>query len=143
MAADHLDHASDADLAALAESGTVAVLLPGVSLTMQEPAPDGRRFWDAGVRVAIATDCNPGTSYVETMSFIIALAATTAGLTPSEALWAATAGGALALGKHDRGIIADGYVGDLVLLDTPSFEHLVYRPDGDLVNRVIKWGVPV
>jgi imidazolonepropionase len=75
VAADHLDHASDADLAALADAGTVAVLLPGVSLTMQEPAPDGRRFWDAGVRVAIATDCNPGTSYVETMPFITALAA--------------------------------------------------------------------
>jgi imidazolonepropionase len=143
VAADHLDHASDADLAALADAGTVAVLLPGVSLTMQEPAPDGRRFWDAGVRVAIATDCNPGTSYVETMPFIIALAATTAGLTPSEALWAATAGGALALGKHDRGIIADGYLGDLVLLDAPSFEHLVYRPDGDLVDRVIKRGTPI
>ncbi len=143
VAADHLDHASDADLAALADVGTVAVLLPGVSFTMQEPAPDGRRFWDAGVRVAIATDCNPGTSYVETMPFIIALAATTAGLTPSEALWAATAGGALALGEHDRGIIADGYIGDLVLLDAPSFEHLVYRPDGDLVDRVIKRGVPV
>jgi imidazolonepropionase len=143
VAADHLDHASDADLAALADAGTVAVLLPGVSLTMQEPAPDGRRFWDAGVRVAIATDCNPGTSYVETMPFIIALAATTAGLTPSEALWAATTGGALALGKHDRGIIADGYLGDLVLLDAPSFEHLVYRPDGDLISRVIKAGTPV
>jgi imidazolonepropionase len=95
------------------------------------------------VRVAIATDCNPGTSYVETMPFIIALAATTAGLTPSEALWAATTGGALALGKHDRGIIADGYLGDLVLLDAPSFEHLVYRPDGDLISRVIKAGTPV
>ncbi len=143
VAADHLNHASDADLAALADAGTVAVLLPGVSLTMQEPAPDGRRFWDAGVRVAIATDCNPGTSYVETMPFIIALAATTAGLTPSEALWAATAGGALALGKPDRGVITAGYLGDLVLLDAPSFEHLVYRPDGDLVDRVIKRGVPV
>jgi imidazolonepropionase len=143
VAADHLDHASDTDVAALADARSVAVLLPGVSLTMQEPAPDGRRFWDAGVRVAIATDCNPGTSYVETMPFIIALAATTAGLTPSEALWAATAGGALALGRHDRGIIADGYLGDLVLLDAPSFEHLVYRPDGDLVDRVIKRGVPV
>ncbi len=143
VAADHLDHASDEDLVALAEAGTVAVLLPGVSFTMQEPAPDGRRFWDAGVTVAIATDCNPGTSYVETMPFIIALAATTSGLTPDEALWAATVGGARALGKHDRGIIAEGYVGDLVLLAAPSFEHLVYRPDGDLVTRVIKAGVPL
>jgi imidazolonepropionase len=143
VAADHLDHASEEDLLALATAGTVAVLLPGVSLTMQQPPPDGRRFWDAGVPVAIATDCNPGTSYVETMPFIIALAATTSGLTPEEALWAATAGGALALGKHDRGIVAPGYAGDLVLLAAPSFEHLVYRPDGDLVHRVIKAGVPL
>ncbi len=143
VAADHLDHASDQDLQALAEAGTVAVLLPGVSLTMQEPPPDGRRFWDAGIPVAIATDCNPGTSYVETMPFIIALGATTAGLTPQEALWAGTRGGALALGKHDRGIISEGHLGDLVLLRAPSFEHLVYRPDGDLVSRVIKAGVPI
>jgi imidazolonepropionase len=143
VAADHLDHASDEDLAALAAAGTVAVLLPGVSFTMQQPAPDGRRFWDAGVPVAIATDCNPGTSYVETMPFIIALAATTSGLTPSEALWAATRGGALALGMQDRGVIAEGYIGDLLLLDAPSYEHLVYRPDGDLVRRVIKAGVPL
>lgn len=143
VAADHLDHASDEDLAALAAAGTVAVLLPGVSLTMQEPPPDGRRFLDAGLTVAIATDCNPGTSYVETMPFIIALAATTSGFTPEEALWSATAGGALALGKHDRGVIAEGFLGDLVLLDAPSFEHLVYRPDGDLIRRVVKAGVPL
>ncbi|MCZ7532249.1 MAG: imidazolonepropionase [Acidimicrobiia bacterium] len=143
VAADHLDHATDADLALLASAGTVAVLLPGVSLTMQEPPPDGRRFLDAGVTVAIATDCNPGTSYVETMPFIIALAATTSGFTPQEALWSATAGGAAALGLDDRGVIAEGRLGDLVMLDTPSYEHLVYRPDGDLVRRVIKRGIPV
>ena len=143
VAADHLDHATDGDVAALADAGTVAVLLPGVSFTMQEPAPDGRRFWDAGVPVAIATDCNPGTSYVETMPFIVALAATTSGLTPSEALWAATRGGALALGMPDRGVIAEGYIADLLLLDAPSYEHLVYRPDGDLIRRVIKAGVPL
>ncbi len=143
VAADHLDHATDADLTALAAAGTVAVLLPGVSLTMQEPPPDGRRFLDAGVTVAIATDCNPGTSYVETMPFIIALAATTSGFTPQEALWSATAGGAAALGLDDRGVVAEGKLGDLVMLDALSYEHLVYRPDGDLVRRVIKRGVPV
>ncbi|MEZ5176287.1 MAG: imidazolonepropionase [Acidimicrobiia bacterium] len=141
VAADHLDFATDADLVALARSGTVAVLLPGVSLTMVEPPPDGRRFIDAGVTVALATDCNPGTSYVETMPFIVALAATTSGLTPEEALWSATAGGAVALGLKDRGVIAAGKLGDLVMLDAASYEHLVYRPDGDLVRRVIKRGV--
>lgn len=140
IAADHLDHATDDDLAALAKAGTVAVLLPGVSYSMRDPAPDGRRIWDSGVTVAIATDCNPGTAYIETMPFIISLAAVTAGLTPAEALWAATRGGALALGLHDRGIIAPGKLADIVFLDAPSYEHLTYRPDGNLVSEVVKRG---
>ena len=143
VAADHLDHASEDDLAAIASAGTVAVLLPSVSLMMREPAPDGRRFIDAGVTVALATDCNPGTSYVETMPFIIALAAATSGMTPAEALWSATAGGAAALALTDRGVVAPGKLADVVMLDAPSYEHLAYRPDGDLVRRVIKRGVPV
>ncbi len=140
VAADHLDHSTDEDLQALARAGTVAVLLPGVSYSMREPAPDGRRMWDAGVTVAIATDCNPGTAYIESMPFVISLAAVTSGLTPGEAVWAATRGGALALGLHDRGIISEGRLADLVILDAPSFEHLMYRPDGDLVAQVIKRG---
>lgn len=141
VAADHLDHVNDDDLASLAQAGTVAVLLPGVSLTMQEPPPDARRFLDAGVTVALATDCNPGTSYVETMPFIIALGANTAGMTPAEAVLAATLGGAKALGLDDRGVIAEGMIGDAVVLAAPTFDHLVYRPDSNLVQRVIKRGV--
>lgn len=140
VAVDHLDYSSDEDLVSLARAGTVAVLLPGVSYSMREPPPDGRRAWDAGLTVAIATDCNPGTSYIETMSFIISLAVVMSGMTPDEAVWSATRGGALALGLHDRGVVAPRHLGDLVVLDAPSYDHLAYRPDGELVAQVIKRG---
>ncbi|MGI9666315.1 MAG: imidazolonepropionase [Acidimicrobiia bacterium] len=140
--ADHLDHATDNDLEALADAGTVAVLLPGVSYAMREPAPDGRRFWDSGVEVAIATDCNPGTSYIETMQFVISLAVVESNLTAGEAVWAATAGGARSLLLDDRGAVVPGMVGDLVAIGAPSHEHLAYRPDGDLVDLVVKSGQP-
>lgn len=140
-AADHLDHATDDDIAALGEAGTVAVLLPGVSYAMREPAPAARRFWDAGVTVALATDCNPGTAYIETMPFIISLGVVEANLTPAEAVWAATAGGAKALLLDDRGVLGPGMAADLVAIDAESHEHLAYRPDGDLVSFVVKNGM--
>lgn len=140
VAVDHLDYSSDEDLVSLARAGTVAVLLPGVSYSMREPPPDGRRAWDVGLTVAIATDCNPGTSYIETMPFIISLAVVMSGMTPDEAVWSATRGGALALGLHDRGVVAPRHLGDLVVLDAPSYDHLAYRPDGELVAQVIKRG---
>jgi imidazolonepropionase len=143
VAADHVDHATDEDLEAMAGAGTVAVLLPGVSYAMREPAPNGRRFWDAGLTVAIATDCNPGSAYVETMPFVISLAVVTSGFTSEEALWSATLGGALALGLEDRGVLAPGFAADLVVLDAPSYTHLAYRPDGDLVAAVLKSGVDI
>lgn len=143
VAADHLDHTTEEDLGALAAARTVAVLLPSVSMMMREPYPDARRFIDAGITVAIATDCNPGTSNVETMPFIIALAATSCGMTPAEALWSATAGGAAALGLEDRGVLAPGMVADLVILKEPSYEHLAYRPDANVISRVIKAGTLV
>jgi imidazolonepropionase len=143
ISADHVDYATDEDLAALVSAGTVAVLLPGVSYAMRTPPPDARRVWDAGVTVAIATDCNPGTAYVETMPFVISLAVVASGLTPNEAVWAATMGGALALGLDDRGAIAPGMVADMVILDAPSHVHLAYRPDGALPLEVIKRGVLV
>lgn len=137
---DHLDHVTEGDAAALAASGVVAVLLPGASLSMRTAQAPARMLWDAGVTVALGTDCNPGTSYVENMGFVVALACLEMGLTPDEALWAATRGSARSLRLDDRGHIAPGAVGDLVILDASSHHHIPYRPGTDLVWKVIKGG---
>lgn len=142
VSADHLDHATDDDLAAMAEAGTTAVLVPGVSYSLRTPYPDGRRIWDSGVTVAIATDHNPGTSPIETMPFAISLAVAGMGLTPDEAIWAATRGGATSLRLDDRGIVAPGAIADLVIVNGDPAD-LAYRPDRPLVSNVIKRGVVV
>ncbi len=118
----------------------MAVLLPGVSFTMRLPYPDPARFVAAGVPVALATDANPGTSCVLTMPFIIALAALNMGMAPDAAVWSATRGGALALNEADKGWLGPGAVADAVVLDAPSHLHLPYRPDDDVVWKVIKSG---
>jgi imidazolonepropionase len=140
VSADHLDHIDDDDIAALRESGAVAVLLPGVSLSLQVPQARGSDLWDAGVTVALATDCNPGTSYVETMPFVVMLACLEMGLSPEQAIWSATRGGAVALGLHDRGMIAPGAIGDLIVLNHPSYLHIPYRPDTPQIAEVVKRG---
>jgi imidazolonepropionase len=140
VSADHLDHVTPAGAEALRAAGTVAVLLPAVSLSMKAPQPPGRMLWDAGIPVAIATDCNPGTSYVENMALVVALAVLEMELTPEEAVWAATRGGALALEEERKGLIAEGSAPDLVVLDAPSAAHLAYRPGTTLVGSVIKDG---
>lgn len=139
--ADHLDHVTVADLAAMGAAGTVAVLLPAVSFSMRLPYANGRQIWDSGVTVALATDCNPGTAYVESMTFVIALAALNMGLTPDEAVWAATRGSAQSLRLDDRGHLVRGAVADVIILDAPTHLHIPYRPDGDLVAAVVKDGV--
>jgi imidazolonepropionase len=138
--ADHLDHATAEDAAALAAAGVVATLLPGASFSMRSPQAPGRMLWDAGVMVAIATDCNPGTSNIESMPLVIALACLEMGLTPEEAVWAATLGGARSLRLGDRGRVVPGAVADLVVLDAPSYRHIPYRPGTDLVWQVMKSG---
>ncbi len=141
--ADHLDHATPEDAVALREAGVVAVLLPAASFSLRTPQAPARMLWDAGVTVALATDCNPGTSYVESMPFVIALACLEMGLTPEEALWAATRGGALALEEPDKGRVVEGAVADLAVLDAPSYRHLPYRPGSDLIWAVVKDGTVV
>jgi imidazolonepropionase len=139
--ADHCTHLTDADVGALADAGVVATLVPGADFSTRSPVyPDGRRLWDAGVMVAVATDCNPGTSFTTSMPFVIALAVRECGLTPAEAVWAATAGGAAALQRDDVGRIALGARADLVVLDAPTHVHLAYRPGVPLVREVVHAG---
>lgn len=141
--ADHCTHLDDADMAALADSSTVATLLPGAEFSTRSPYPDARRLLDAGVTVAIATDCNPGSSFTTSMPFCLALAVREMRMTPDEALTAATRGGAAALRRDDIGRIDVGAVADLVVLDAPDPVHLAYRPGVDLIHQVWRSGVLV
>jgi len=133
---DHCTVVSDADVERLAHSNTVATLLPGAEFSTRGTYPSGRRLRDAGVVVALATDCNPGTSYVTSMSLVIALAVREMGLSVDEALWSATRGGARALRRDDVGHLAVGARADLVILDAPRAAHLAYRPGTSLVREV-------
>jgi imidazolonepropionase len=139
-AADHCTYLSDADVGALAASGTVATLLPGVEFSTRHPYPDARRLIDAGVCVAIASDCNPGSCFTSSMPFCVALAVREMRMTTSEAVWAATAGGARALRRDDIGHLGVGARADLVLLDAPSHAYLAYRPAVPLVAAVWQGG---
>ncbi|MGN6334135.1 MAG: imidazolonepropionase [Motilibacteraceae bacterium] len=141
--ADHCTHLTDADVDALRDSGTVATLLPGAEFSTRSPWPDARRLLDAGVTVALATDCNPGSSYTTSVPFCIALAVREMGMTPAEAVWAATAGGARALRRDDVGVLRPGARADLVVLDAPSYVHLAYRPGVPLVQQVWKDGARI
>jgi imidazolonepropionase len=138
--ADHCTHLDRADIEALAGSGTVATLLPGAEFSTRSSYPDARQLLDAGVKVALATDCNPGTSYTTSMPFVIALAVREMHMTTDEALFAATAGGAQALRRDDIGRLGPGDRGDLVLLDAPGAAHLAYRPGVDIVAAVVRAG---
>jgi imidazolonepropionase len=119
----------------------VATLLPGAEFSTRSPYPSGRRLRDAGVTVALATDCNPGTSYVTSMSFVIALAVREMGLSVDEAVWSATRGGAAALRRDDVGHLSVGARADLVILNAPRVAHLAYRPGASLVREVWRNGV--
>ncbi len=138
--ADHVTHLSDADVEALAGSRTVATLLPAVEFSTRSPYPDARRLLDAGVTVALAADCNPGSSFTTNMPFCIAVAVRDMGMTPDEAVWAATLGGARALRRPDVGHLGVGARADVVLLEAPSHVHLSYRPGVPLVARVWRGG---
>lgn len=138
--ADHCTHLTDADVDALAHSRTVATLLPGAEFSTRAQWPDARSLLDAGATVALSTDCNPGSSFTSSMAFCVALAVRDMGMTPDEALWSATAGGAAALRRTDVGRLTPGARADLVLLDAPSHVHLAYRPGVPLAWAVWRSG---
>jgi imidazolonepropionase len=137
---DHCTYLSDDDVSALAASETVATFLPATDFSTRQPYPDARRVIDAGAAVAVATNCNPGSSYTTSMSFCIALAVRDMHMTPEEALLAATRGGARALRRDDLGRLAPGARADAVILDCPSYTHLVYRPGVPLVGTTVMAG---
>ena len=137
---DHCTFLTDADVEALvgAAGTTVATLLPGVEFSTRSPYPDARRLLDAGVDLALATDCNPGTCNTASMPFVLALAVREMRMTAAEALVAGTVGGARALRRTDVGRIAVGSRADLAVLEAPSYEHLAYRP-GMPLARALEW----
>jgi imidazolonepropionase len=133
---DHCTYLTRQDVDALAGGTTVATLLPGVEFSTRHPYPDARALLDAGVTVALATDCNPGTCYTSSMPFVIALAVRELRLTPQEALWAATRGAAASLARNDIGRIAVGARGGVTVVDAPSHRHLAYRAGVPLARRL-------
>jgi imidazolonepropionase len=132
--ADHCTHLSHQDIDALANSNTVATLLPGAEFSTRSQYPDARKLIDAGVTVALATDCNPGSSYTTSMAFCIALAVREMHMSPAEALWSATMGGAKALRRDDIGHLSIGARADFAVIDAPSYIHLAYRPGVNLIS---------
>ncbi|WP_068262037.1 imidazolonepropionase [Janibacter limosus] len=136
---DHCTHLSADDVDALvgAAATTSATLLPGVEFSTRSPYPDARALLDAGVSVALASDCNPGTCYSSSIPFVIALAVREMGMTPSEAVVAATRGGARALHRDDIGRIEVGARADLTVLEAPNHLHLSYRA-GVPIARVLE-----
>lgn len=141
--ADHCTHLSDSDIDLLASSNTVATLLPGAEFSTRSQYPNARGLVESGATIALATDCNPGSSFTSSMSFVIGLAVTQMRLTPAEALWAATLGGAKALRRSDVGHLNVGASADFTILDAPSHLFLSYRPGVNLISKTYKAGKPL
>ena len=135
--ADHCTHLTEADVDALASGTTVATLLPAADFSTRQPYPDARRLLDAGATVALASNCNPGSSYTTSIPFCLALAVREMRMTVEEALWAATAGGAAALRRPDLGHLTPVRPRHAVVLDAPTYHHLAYRPGMSLIAEVV------
>jgi imidazolonepropionase len=133
---DHCTHVSDKSIENLAAAKVVATLLPGAEFFTKSKYPDAKRYLDAGVTVALATDCNPGSSFITSMPVVMSFAIREMNLTPEQAFYAATKGGAMALQRDDIGHLEVGATADLVIWNAPSFEHIPYRM-GEVESRVI------
>jgi imidazolonepropionase len=140
VSADHLEHIDESQARALAGADVIAVLCPTASWSIRARQAPGKLLWDVGATVALATDCNPGTSFVVSMQLVIAVACLDMGLTLDQALWSATRGGALALEEPNKGRLRPGDFGDLIVLESDSYRHLAYRPDRNLAKTVVKQG---
>ena len=140
---DHLSHFNQSDIEKLAGSKTVATLLPGAEFSTRSAYPDARKLLDAGVTVALAADCNPGSSYTTNMPLIIALAVREMFMSPAQALWSATKGGAQALRRSDVGHLSVGANADFVILKESSYIHLAYRPGVNLIDEVWQHGAKI
>jgi imidazolonepropionase len=140
---DHLEATGDEGVRTLAASDVVGVLLPVAALVLGRPMPPARALVEAGAAIALATDFNPGSAFCESLPIVMSLACTQLGLSPGEALGAATVNAAHVLGRADRiGRLAPGYDADLVLLAAPDWRHLAYHVGGEVVSVVVQAGRP-
>ena len=141
ISADHLEMIDDGGIAALKEADTIAVVLPGTSFFLGIEHCDARRLIDAGLPVALSTDCNPGSSMIESLPLIMNIACCQLRMMPVEVLVACTANAAAAIDLHDRiGAIEKGHDADLVILDAPTLDEWFYTPGRNRVKKVIKRG---
>ena len=140
---DHVSHLSEKDIEALSTSKTVATLLPGAEFSTRSAYPDVRPLLEASITVALASDCNPGSSYTTNMPFIIAVAVREMHFSPEQALWSATMGGAKALRREDIGHLFEGARANFSILNSDSYIHLAYRPGVNLVEQVWRDGLQI
>ena len=140
VSADHLNFTPPEVMRKMAEAGVVGVIMPALDFAVRHPRPfDARALMDAGMTLALATDICPG-CWAESQQFVMALACRLYRMSPAEAMWAATAGGARALALDDRGTLAAGMLADVQIWDVPQYEHAIYRLGGNVVERVYKRG---
>jgi imidazolonepropionase len=140
---DHVTYLSDADIDLLSDSKTVATLLPAAEFSTRSNYSDARRLFEAGVTVALASDCNPGSSYTTNIPFVIAIAVRDLFFSPEQAIWSATRGGALALRRKDIGHLGVSAIANFSILSTPSYIHIAYRPGVPLVDEVWRNGTRI